>query len=69
MPSGLLPSRREPHQNQPPYQCPRVRALYAAFPARSHLLPALSRSLRAASVFPTSLQLCSVSQKAAGKGD
>ena len=33
---------------------PRVRALCAAFPARSHLLPALTRSLRAASVFLTS---------------
>jgi hypothetical protein len=32
-----------------------VRALCAAFPARSPLLPALTRSLRAASAFPTSL--------------
>ena len=32
-------------------QCPRVRALCAAFPARSPLLRALTRSLRAASVF------------------
>jgi hypothetical protein len=34
---------------------PLVRALCAAFPARSPLLPALMRSLRAASVFPTPL--------------
>ena len=36
-------------------QRPPVRALCAAFPARSPLLPALTRSLRAASAFPTSL--------------
>ena len=35
-------------------QRPRVRALCAAFPSRSPLLPALTRSLRAASAFPTS---------------
>ncbi len=35
-------------------QRPRVRALRAAFPAQSPLLPALTRSLRAASIFPTS---------------
>ena len=35
-------------------QRPRVRALRDAFPARSPLLPALTRSLRAASMFPTS---------------
>jgi hypothetical protein len=36
-------------------QCPHVRALCAAIPARSPLLPALTRSLRAASAFLTSL--------------
>ena len=35
-------------------QCPQMRALRAAFPARSPLLPALTRSLRAASAFLTS---------------
>jgi hypothetical protein len=36
-------------------QCPHVRALCAAIPARSPLLPALTRSFRAASAFLTSL--------------
>ncbi len=42
---------------------PRVRALCAAFPSRSPLLPARMRSLRAASVFPTSPP-----QRARGRG-
>lgn len=60
-------------------QCPRVRALCAAFPARSPLLPALTRSLRAASAFPTStphkaerlrsgtLHLCYTSKQTPGR--
>jgi hypothetical protein len=44
-------------------QRPRMRALCAAIPARSPLLPALTRSLRAASVFPTSPP-----QQARGRG-
>jgi hypothetical protein len=60
-------------------QRPRVRALCAAFPSRFPLVPALTRSLRAASVFLTSppphgdprarsgtLQLCSTSKQAGG---
>jgi hypothetical protein len=59
-------------------QRPRVRALRAAFPSRSPLLPALTRSLRAASAFLTSpphrakrarsgtLRLYSASKQAAG---
>ena len=56
-----------------------MRALCAAIPARSPLLPALTRSLRAASAFPTSLpqqdkrarsgtlRLCYTSKQAGGR--
>jgi hypothetical protein len=43
----------QPHERRTA-QRPRVRALRAAIPARSPLLPALTRSHRAASIFPTS---------------
>src|SRR5258708_3164627 len=71
--TGGTPAAQAPH--------PRVRALCAAFPARSPLLPGRMCGGRAASVFPTSppqradwvrsgtLQLCSVSEKQQGKGD
>jgi len=60
-------------------QRPGVRALRAAFPARSPLLPARMRSLRAASMFLTSppqqdkwarsgtLRLCSASEQVTGR--
>jgi hypothetical protein len=46
-------SAQRPHTGRTA-PCPRVRALCAAVPARSPLLPAKTYSLRAASVFPTS---------------
>jgi len=56
--AGLRPAprtfpRQTPHTGRTA-QRPPVRALCAAIPARSPLLPALTRSLRAASVFLTS---------------